>query len=471
MNHIGPYLLDSTRATEDQIEIWLAQDAVTGVPALVYKPVLAELPKWRIEGVLPWTARVADAWVAELPFGAVPLSGRSGVATAAELTAWARRLLVALLEMRALGLYHGRISPEHIWVKGEQAWLEGLGLPVEAKEPDEAALTAALRAAAGDSWRGWPFHNVMESLAAGRISLREAAEQLVEPRSAAEVESILEGEPSGEGQSPLEPPPTGTVRVIGRGEPRPRPLQEDAAGAADGLDDAARAASERENARQSFDREDFSAPAATDESGRGGTDDQGGPPDTKPRVASPLGPSPKKRVRVRRPTRSASSPPSPSAPESPPAPQAGSRATSERPVVRIDEPIEPAFEVIEPGGGASPRSLLRYGLLALTVLLLVFAAVWYARSGGSGGRATTNAGYAVEFRLEPPDAHAELVLLEAPEGSQLVSDRVLAVIPGKVYFDVPGVYRIQLRADGYLPQEKLLAIPPKSRVITVRLSR
>ena len=63
------------------------------------------------------------------------------------------------------------------------------------------------------------------------------------------------------------------------------------------------------------------------------------------------------------------------------------------------------------------------------------------------------------------------MLLEAPEGSQLVSDRVLAVIPGKVYFDVPGVYRIQLRADGYLPQEKLLAIPPKSRVITVRLSR
>lgn len=469
MNHIGPYLLDSIRATEGQIEVWLAQDAITGVPALVYKPVLAELPDWHIEGVLPWTARVADAWVAELPFGAVPLSSRGGAAAAPELTAWARRLLVALLEMRALNLRHGRISPEHIWVKGEQAWIEGLGLPLEANEPDEAALTAALRAAAGDSWPGWPFHAVMERLAEGRISLREAAEQLTEPRSAAEVESILEDEPGEEEAASFEPPPTGTVRVIGRGEARERAPQEtapkDEAGESAEVNpagaDAAAAAAEEISPMVAG--EEPPPTSAADEPAASEPPAPDARPTSQPELLN------EETVRVKGPAKSAepSSPPADNAPASEPA----ARATSERPVVRIDEVSEPAFEVIEPGGGASPRSLLRYGLLAFTALLLVFAAVWYARSGGSGGGTATNAGYAVEFRLEPSDAHAELVLLEAPEGSQLVSDRVLAVIPGKVYFDVPGVYRIQLRADGYLPQEKLLAIPPKSRVITVRLSR
>jgi hypothetical protein len=149
---------------------------------------------------------------------------------------------------------------------------------------------------------------------------------------------------------------------------------------------------------------------------------------------------------------------------------APARVTSERPVVRIDEVSEPAFEVVEPesrGGGRQPLRLLLAGVTI--VLLAALGFLWHGRQSGpvSGG----SEGYAVEFRLEPRGEHAELVLLEAPEGSQLIADRVLAVIPGKVYFDVPGVYRIQLRASGFLPQEKLLTIPPGNRVITVQLNR
>jgi len=227
VDYIGPYLLDTLRASEGAIEIWNAQDAVTGVPALVYKPVIAELPRWRIEGVLPWTSRIADAWVAELPFGAKPLSEQNQGATVAELTSWARRLLATLLEMQALDLQHGRISGERLWVKGEEIWLEGLGLPVPATSPDEVALVAALKEAAGDSWPGWPYHQVLEKLADGDLSLREAAEMLAEPMSLVELESTPSQPETSDEPGSLEPPPTGTVRVVGKGA-RPKAEKEPA---------------------------------------------------------------------------------------------------------------------------------------------------------------------------------------------------------------------------------------------------
>ncbi len=450
MDYIGPYLLDSLRATEGAIEIWNAQDAVTGVPALVYKPVIAELPRWRLEGVLTWSSRVADAWVAELPFGARPLSEREEKATAGELTAWARRLLATLLEMRALELSHGRISPEHLWVKGEEVWLEGLGLPVPAREPDEAALVATLKEAAGDSWRGWPFHRVLERLADGELNLREAAERLAEPMSLDELEPAP-AEPA-EPAPPLEPPSTGTVRVVGRGSARPRPQ-----------------AGEPEEAAGKPETGPEPPPAVEEPASEAGD-------------AEPLLPEPPRPYRLDpEPAAGRAAKSSEEATPAPPAAEPGglaseeagpapTRATGERPVVRIDEVSEPAFEVIEPERRSGGRQPLRLLLAGLTVVLLAaLGFLWHGRQSGpvSGG----SGGYAVEFRLEPSGEHAELVLLEAPEGSKLVVDRVLAVIPGKVYFDVPGVYRIQLRASGFLPQEKLLTIPPGSRVITVRLNR
>ena len=467
MDYIGPYLLDSLRATVGAIEIWTAQDAVTGVPALVYKPVIAELPRWRIEGVLPWTSRVADAWVAELPFGAAPLSEREGNASAAELTAWSRRLLATLLEMKALDLRHGRISAEHLWVKGDEIWLEGLGLPLPAEDPDEPALVKTLRQAAGDSWQGWPFHRIMERLADGELSLREAAERLAEPMSLDELDALAGGKENE--SSSLEPPPTGTVRVLGRGEARPRPADEKQAeeGAKAGVEPPA--GGEETPLPVEPPRPYQLGPEPTAEEVRvvrRGKKKEGSPAREEPKTPlddKKLAKEASQPKLIEEPVDNGAKAATQPAETEPPA-----RVTSERPVVRIDEVSEPAFEVIEPSGASSGRGLYRFLFVGLTVLLLIFAVVWYGR--GNRSASSHAQGYAIEFRLEPQGEHAELVLLEAPEESQLVSNRVLAVIPGKVYFDVPGVYRIQLRADGYLPQEKLLTIPPSSRVITVRLS-
>ncbi len=403
MNHLGPYLLDRLRAREGEIEIWDAQDAVTGTPVLIYKPLTGAPLFGSLQGVLPWLPCEQEAWVAELPFGAVPLADRVGRASPAELTGWARRLLATLLEMRALGVQHGRISPERIWVKGTSAWLEGLGLPVEARLADEVAVVEALRAAAGDSWPGWPFHAVLDQLADGRLSLREAAEQLAEPRSVADLEAfsgLLEDDEPADGEEPVSED-SGTVRVIGR-----KPATE---------------------------------PVASPE------------PEAPKEEPPPPPPPPEPE-------------PEPEAPAPPPEPDGAPPA---RNVVRIEEVTEPAFEVIEPGGASVGRGrkvpVWVWALAAVALVVLV--AVWrYPQN-----TASSTQGYVVDFAVEPPGGKAELVLMDAPEGSQLAEGQVLAVIPGKVYFDVSGVYRIQIRAEGYLPQEKLLDVPPSTRSVTVRL--
>ncbi|WP_456480848.1 hypothetical protein [Oceanithermus sp.] len=460
MNHLGPYLLDRLRAREGEIEIWDAQDAVTGTPVLIFKPLTGAPPFGSLQGVLPWLPCEQEAWVAELPFGAAPLADRVGRASPAELTGWARRLLATLLEMRALGIQHGRISPERIWVKGTSAWLEGLGLPVEPRLADEAAVVEALRAAAGDSWPGWPFHAVLDQLADGRLSLREAAEQLAEPRSVADLEAfsgLLEDDVPAGGEEPVSED-SGTVRIIGRKpatepaaspepeapdeeppllppsskiEPEPVPdLDPDAPAGGEEL------ASEDSGTVRVIGRKPAASPEpkAPDE----------GPPPLPP---SPLEPKPE-----------------PDVPAPPPEPEGAPPA---RNVVRIEEVTEPAFEVIEPGGASVGRGrkvpVWVWALAAVALVVLV--AVWrYPQN-----TASSTQGYVVDFAVEPPGGKAELVLMDAPEGSQLAEGQVLAVIPGKVYFDAPGVYRIQIRAEGYLPQEKLLDVPPSTRSVTVRL--
>ncbi len=422
MNHIGPYLLNQIRAREGVIEIWEGQDTVTGTPVLIYRPLKGSLPTFRIQGTLPWQVHEQDAWIAELPFGAVPLAQKQGEVTPHELSAWTRRLLGALLEMKALGLEHGRLDPERLWVKGDEVWIEGVGLPVPVQTADEAALVAALREAAGDTWPGWPFHRVLESLAEGRIELREAAEYLADPRSLPELEAMHADDeahiPEGEDAQDPEGLSTGTVRVLGRPESRAPDTR------------------------------------ATEE-----------PEPEAP--ATPAGPG------------EVETPPTPS-PSEPPelAKTAEGSETPERVltepqtadpsrVVRIDDTSEPAFEVIEPsvGGSSGRRWWWRGGVLLVLVALVLTLLWWSNHSNGPAGEE----GYVVEFRVDPPEGRAELVLLDAPEASQLVRGRALAIIPGKVYFDVPGIYRIQIRADGFLPQEKLLEVPPSARSVTVRL--
>lgn len=128
--------------------------------------------------------------------------------------------------------------------------------------------------------------------------------------------------------------------------------------------------------------------------------------------------------------------------------------------IRIEDPLEPSFPVIEP----QPRSRSRP--LYLGVLLLVVAvglAVWlWPRPQ------PVVSGYVVEFRLDPPEAKGRIEILEAPPGSTMEKGRTIAEVPGPVQFDKAGAYRVRIRVDGREPKEVLLDVPTPGGV-TIRL--
>ncbi|WP_119280296.1 hypothetical protein [Calidithermus roseus] len=128
--------------------------------------------------------------------------------------------------------------------------------------------------------------------------------------------------------------------------------------------------------------------------------------------------------------------------------------------IRIEDPLEPSFPVIEPQ--PHRRSLLHY----LGVLLLVVAvglAVWlWPRPQ------PVVSGYVVEFRLDPPEAKGRIEILEAPPGSTMEKGRTIAEVPGPVQFDKAGAYRVRIRVDGREPKEVLLDVPTPGGV-TIRL--
>jgi len=132
-------------------------------------------------------------------------------------------------------------------------------------------------------------------------------------------------------------------------------------------------------------------------------------------------------------------------------------------VVRIDEPLDPAFEVVSPKPHPGRRRVLRGVLLGLLFLLMLLGGVllWVRRSPP----------YVQEVRFEvlPQGSTAELYLLSAPQGSRF-KEGFLAKIPGRLRFDREGVYTFEVQSPGFKPKTFALEVPVLGGKVTVRLS-
>ncbi|WP_114312574.1 hypothetical protein [Thermus caldifontis] len=134
--------------------------------------------------------------------------------------------------------------------------------------------------------------------------------------------------------------------------------------------------------------------------------------------------------------------------------------TPSRPrVIRIEEPEEPSFAVVEP-----PRPRRRSLLLGLfAALVLLGLALFFLRP-----LSPSPGGYVMEFRTDPPTERAEVFLLEVPEGSRMAPGQLLLTAPGRAEFDQKGVYRLRIRVAGRDPVDYLLEVPGPPLVIKVR---
>ncbi|PZA08216.1 MULTISPECIES: hypothetical protein [unclassified Meiothermus] len=420
MESLGPYLLrrplglagDITTKNGQPLTVFEAQDARTGIPVLVYRPVQAALPEKRVEGSLPWLEALTPedgsgaAWIAELPLGAVPASRYLGSAPAERLRDWVIALAETLERAEAAHLEHGAITPERIWVKGSKAWLEGLGLPIQPLRPDREGLLESVRALAGEDWSGLPWKGAFEAWVTGNLAAEQLREQL---QAAAQTVPSSRSAPKRRGSSRIEPEEF-SFPVSPR--PEPSPVE----------------------------------PAPTLEQ-KGEETLESATTGIEPSDPSP--PKSKASLKVEIAEQTSASEPLDTHQASPPK------------KVRIDDPLEPPFPVIDPGY----RRRAIPGWLRGVLLLLVLVGIGFlAYQYWPRPSPATHPGFTVTFRVEPAGQNARIELLEAPEGSTMLVGTVIAEVPGPVFFDKAGVYRLRIRANGREPSELLLEVPAPNGV-------
>jgi hypothetical protein len=135
----------------------------------------------------------------------------------------------------------------------------------------------------------------------------------------------------------------------------------------------------------------------------------------------------------------------------PPPPAAGTPPRR----IRIEDRIEPSFEVIEPP--PTSRRAFLFWLWVIPLLLLAGGVgLWLRERAQPPAQPTV---YSVEFRLQPPGPRASIAVLEIPQGSRMPLNTTIAEVPGRVEFDQPGVYRIRVQVQGRAPVEALIEVP------------
>lgn len=441
MESLGPYLLrrplglagDITTKNGQPLGVYEAQDARTGIPVLVYRPVQGALPQGRVEGSLYWLEALTPedgseaAWVAELPLGAVPASRYVGSAPAERLRDWVISLADTLERAKAAHLEHGAITPERIWVKGSKAWLEGLGLPTRSQHPDREGLLESVRVLAGEDWARLPWRGALEAWAEGKLVTAKLREQL---QAAAQ-----------------------TVPPSRSAEPKPRERPTLLSSAVDEAPQKEAVTFPEEPSLSPLAPEVSEAERTPPEEPRG--EERLEPGEAAPEIEQPEpppAPAPKSKASLKVEITEETPAPQPT-----PTPQ-----TSTPKKVRIDDPLEPPFPVIDPG--RSRRGGVPAWLRWVVVLLLLWGIGFLAYQYWPRPSPAAHQGFTVAFRVEPAGQNARVELLEAPEGSSMLVGTVIAEVPGPVFFDKAGVYRLRIRADGREPSELLLEVPAPNGV-------
>jgi len=372
MESLGHYLIRGRIALlgGGAIEVYEGQDIRTGIKVLAFRSLPDNPPSLSIPHTLSWIDREGDAWIAEIPVGAVQTSWLAGQVEVARMAQWTKQLLSVLKHASENDIPVGYIVPELIWARGSRVWLGGVGVVNPERRLDFTGLLTTLQVLAGDAYPALPWKKSLENYLEGRLEYAALVEQL-------------------EATAVALPPVSVALPVV----PTPN------------------------------------VPASSE------------PPPSKPVTSKSL------KVQV---GESSLPPPTTTPPHR----------------IRIEDRLEPPFEVVEPPI-SSRHTFLQWWWVVLLLLLLIGGTGWWLRARTQSSVETTV--YPVEFRLQPPDSRASIFLLETPEGSKMPLNTEIAELPGRVDFDQAGVYRIRIRVQGRAPVESLIEVPsPGGVTISLR---
>jgi len=432
MESLGHYLLRGRIALlgVSATEVYEGQDVRTGIEVLAFRPLTEEPPRFLIPSTLSWIDREENTWIAEIPVGSVQTSWLAGRVEATRLVQWVKQLLGVLKKAQEQDIPIGYILPELIWARGSRIWLGGVGVLNPQQKWDFAGLLSTVRVLAGDSYPALAWRQALEDYASGELEYAALMAQLEaadtkDPKEDQQLNAISDTAPS------LEARRARAGEKQSTNEERPE-------GASSSLEARRARAGEKQSTNE--ERSDGASPMleATVSPESGTPPDVPTPTELSAPELTPPKPATSKSLKVQ-----VSEPMLP-----PPAITPPRR-------IRIEDRLEPPFEVVEPPP-ANRRAILLWLLVVPLLLLVGGTALWL---GARTRPLVETTVYPVEFRLQPPGSRASIMVLEIPEGSKMPLNTQIAEVPGRVEFDQPGIYRIRIRVQGRAPVDSLIEVP------------
>ena len=432
MESLGHYLLRGRIALlgVSATEVYEGQDVRTGIEVLAFRPLTEEPPRFLIPSTLSWIDREENTWIAEIPVGSVQTSWLAGRVEATRLVQWVKQLLGVLKKAQEQDIPIGYILPELIWARGSRIWLGGVGVLNPQQKWDFAGLPSTVRVLAGDSYPALTWRQALEDYASGELEYAALMAQLEaadtkDPKEDQQLNAVSDTAPSLEARR-ARAGEKGNIDS-GQGELASSSLEARRARAGEKL-----STNEERPEGASSSLEATVSP------------ESGTPPD----VPTPTEPSAPE-LTPPKPATSKSLKVQVSEPMLPPPAITPPRR------IRIEDRLEPPFEVVEPPP-ANRRAILLWLLVVPLLLLVGGTALWL---GARTRPLVETTVYPVEFRLQPPGSRASIVVLEIPEGSKMPLNTQIAEVPGRVEFDQPGIYRIRIRVQGRAPVDSLIEVP------------
>lgn len=166
MESLGHYLLRERIALPGvgAVEAFEGQDVRTGIDVLAFRPISEPLPALSMPHILPWIDQEGEAWIAEIPVGAVRTAWLAERIDLDRLAQWCKQLATVLHWAQEQNIPVGYVIPELVWARGSRVWLGGVGVSNPGHVRDFPGLLNTIKVLAGEAYPALPWRKPLKTM-------------------------------------------------------------------------------------------------------------------------------------------------------------------------------------------------------------------------------------------------------------------------------------------------------------------